>query len=218
MNFYEKYPHFKGRKVYITGESYAGHYIPYITDHILEDEKFEKAGIIIGGVAIGNGWVRPYEQYDGYSSFAYNNELINATAKVALDAAFAFCKILVKYNIPIVSIMVCNISTMSILGIPLMPRFNTYDIRIPCEKPPLCYDFSPLDVFLNRADVQEELGVPGRSWTSCNMKVRLMMFNDWMTDAGDQIKRILKRGKKVLIYSGDKDFICNWEGTEIWVH
>ena len=57
IKFYEKYPEFKNRKVYITGESYAGHYIPFIADHLLEEPKFAKAGIKLEGIAIGNGWV-----------------------------------------------------------------------------------------------------------------------------------------------------------------
>lgn len=41
----------------------------------------------------------------------------------------------------------------TILGIPLAPRFNVYDIREKCEHPPLCYDFSNVDKFLKRTDV-----------------------------------------------------------------
>ncbi len=31
---------------------------------------------------------------------------------------------------------------MSVLGNPLKPKFNIYDIRDKCAHPPLCYDFS----------------------------------------------------------------------------
>jgi len=31
LGFLERYPEFKGRALYITGESYAGHYIPAIS-------------------------------------------------------------------------------------------------------------------------------------------------------------------------------------------
>jgi len=55
----------------------------------------------------------------------------------------------------------------TILGNPLAPAFNVYDIREKCEHPPLCYDFSNVDKFLARADVIEALGVKGRSWTEC---------------------------------------------------
>jgi len=59
--FFHKYPEFKNRKFYITGESYAGHYIPFIADYITQDNSFKEEGINLTGVAIGNGWVMPYD-------------------------------------------------------------------------------------------------------------------------------------------------------------
>lgn len=38
--FYELYPEFKNRPLYVTGESYAGHYIPFIGDLLVEDPSF----------------------------------------------------------------------------------------------------------------------------------------------------------------------------------
>jgi len=37
----------------------------------------------------------------------------------------------------------------TILGNPLKPKFNVYDIREKCEVPPLCYDFSNAGKYLN---------------------------------------------------------------------
>ena len=77
---------------------------------------------------------------------------------------FGVCKFLVKHKIPLVSRYWCNIMMQSVLGLPFAPRFNVYDIRKKCDVPPLCYDFSEVDKYLNRPDVQKELGVPGREW------------------------------------------------------
>jgi len=41
----------------------------------------------------------------------------------------------------------------SILGVPVAPRFNVYDIREKCDHPPLCYDLSATDRLLARDDV-----------------------------------------------------------------
>jgi len=29
---------------------------------------------------------------------------------------------------------------------------------------------------------------------------------------------VLESGLKVLVYSGDKDFVCNWRGGEAWTN
>ncbi len=57
-NFYETFPEFKNRPLYLTGESYAGHYIPYMCSYI-HNENFRNKGIRLAGIAIGNGWVSP---------------------------------------------------------------------------------------------------------------------------------------------------------------
>jgi cathepsin A (carboxypeptidase C) len=51
------------------------------------------------------------------------------------------------------------LATESILGNPVAPRFNVYDIREKCEKPPLCYDMSPADNLLAQDSIKEILGV-----------------------------------------------------------
>mmetsp|Transcript_34236 Transcript_34236/g.25297 ORF Transcript_34236/g.25297 Transcript_34236/m.25297 type:complete len:92 (-) Transcript_34236:368-643(-) len=73
----------------------------------------------------------------------------------------------------------CTIIMDIPLGNPLNPKFNVYDIRIPCEYGNLCYDFSAADTFLNDADIQAELGVSGRDWKDCVMDVHIMLLGDW---------------------------------------
>lgn len=92
-----------------------------------------------------------------------------------------------------------------------------YDIREECAAPPLCYDFSQSDVFLNDATVQETLGVTGRKWVECDSMVHTYLLGDWMTNLMPQVASILDDSDvQVLVYSGDKDWICNWRGGEAW--
>ena len=217
IGFYAKYPAFKGRDLYITGESYAGHYIPFISAQILDSQQSTDAGIKMAGVGIGNGWVAPASQVMGYAPFAYQNKLINKIGETVLQTGFRFCRILMEYNIPYFNIMVCNLLTQSLLGSPVSPNFNVYDIRRKCDNPPLCYDFSDMETYLNREDVQEVLGVQGRHWESCNMEVHTAMLFDWGTNAAPNVAKLIASGMKVLIYNGDKDYICNWVGGEKWV-
>lgn len=110
----------------------------------------------------------------------------------------------------------CQLLADSVLGNPLKPKFNVYDIRIPCENPPLCYDFSQMDTFLNRADVQQALGVD-KHWEEVDQMVHTYLLGDWMTNLVFKVGSILDNSDvQVLVYSGDKDWICNWRGGEAW--
>ena len=39
-----------------------------------------------------------------------------------------------------------------------------------------------------------------------------------MISLQDDITYLLKSGLNLLVYSGDKDFICNWRGGEKWTN
>jgi len=57
INFYNKYPEFKHRELYLAGESFAGHYIPAIANFL----HATKIKIVRpDGIMIGNGWVDPF--------------------------------------------------------------------------------------------------------------------------------------------------------------
>merc|ERR1711916_245283 len=66
--------------------------------------------------------------------------------------------------------------------------------------------------------VKEALGVKGRKWTECNMRVHTNMLGDWIYNLAPKVADILDSGVKILVYSGDKDFICNWRGGEKWTN
>ncbi|XP_077500685.1 lysosomal protective protein-like isoform X2 [Amblyomma americanum] len=51
LDFFEKFPEFKENEFYITGESYAGVYIPLLVRRFLHDSR----GVNLKGFAIGNG-------------------------------------------------------------------------------------------------------------------------------------------------------------------
>lgn len=77
QGFLVENPEFYGRDFYITGESYAGHYIPAIAYYLVNN--VTDLRINFKGIAIGNGWVDPYLQYPAYATFAYENDLISET-------------------------------------------------------------------------------------------------------------------------------------------
>ncbi|KAG8372894.1 hypothetical protein BUALT_Bualt12G0114600 [Buddleja alternifolia] len=78
---------FKTRPIYITGESYAGKYIPAIGYHILTENQCLPRGkrVNLGGVAIGNGLTDPEIQVATHGVNAYNLGLINEKQKALLE-------------------------------------------------------------------------------------------------------------------------------------
>ena len=106
-------------------------------------------------IAIGNGLTDPYAQYPGYATFAYENNLVGKEKFEILEGGFKACQALIYESesgpdagvkLEVAALEFCNILMASIQGNPA--KFNQYDIRIPCEVPGLCYDFSAADALL----------------------------------------------------------------------
>lgn len=107
-----------GAELVLTGESYAGAYIPWIAEHIVEQQlvplidsntiddfyysvseseesKHERHvgvdGINLVGVAIGNGVIDYLHQEPSYAEYAYYHGLIPLGAKQKIDYDFQLC-------------------------------------------------------------------------------------------------------------------------------
>eukprot|EP00347_Sterkiella_histriomuscorum_P019392 403341804 len=207
-------PEFKGRDFYITGESYAGHYIPAIAYYL--SHNVTDLGLNFKGAAIGNGWVDPIVQYPQYAEFAYENNLIGSAQYVLLKSGFEKCQQTIQGGNWFLALEYCQLLMSSILGNPLNPAFNVYDIRKKCDVAPLCYNMSNADTFLNLPEVQAKLGVSNRHWVQCSTEVHTFLLGDWVSNLAQKVAGVLEKGLQVLVYSGDKDFVCNWRGGEAW--
>lgn len=50
------------------------------------------------------------------------------------------------------------------------------------------------------------------------MVVHTILLLDMLTNLSSKVAYLLENGVKGLVYSGDKDFICNWRGGEAWTN
>ena len=216
VGFYKKFPEYKGREFYITGESYAGHFVPAVAAH-LKAQNNSDFNLI--AAAIGNGMVDNYHQYPMYAKFARENNLISTFKNYYMEGVFKVCQSLIKAKLYEIAYKECQYGYYEIVGSPPNQRFNEYDIRKKCNFQPLCYDFSMVDKFYAREDVKKALGVEGRNWTECNNDVyNILVKRDWMPSLTPKVEYLLANGIGVLVYSGDRDYICNWRGGEAWTN
>lgn len=90
-----------------------------------------------------------------------------------------------------------------------------YDVREKCQVPPLCYDFSKVDAFLAQPEVAAALGVTGLTWQSCNriVSLELVFAGDWMRNLALQVPAILASGVRIVVYSGEYDFVSVCRAT-----
>lgn len=220
--FFKEHPQLTKNDFYITGESYAGHYIPALASRVHQGNK-KKEGIHINlkGFAIGNGLTQPDVQYKAYTDYALDNKLIEKPDYDSINEMIPDCERAIKVcGTDGVSTCedafdVCNNIFQSILQV--AGNINYYDIRKTCEGS-LCYDFSNMETFLNQKTVRDALGVGDIEFVSCSSVVYDAMTRDWMRNLAVGVPALLEDGIKVLIYAGEEDLICNWLGNSRWVN
>ncbi|KAJ4725025.1 Carboxypeptidase [Melia azedarach] len=220
--FFTEHPQYAKNDFYITGESYAGHYIPAFAARVHKGNK-AKEGIHINlkGFAIGNGLTNPEIQYKAYSEYALNMRLIKQSDYDNINKLIPSCEQATRTcesdggDACSSSYSVCNNIFNNIMRI--AGDINYYDIRKKCEGD-LCYDFSNMERFLNQKSVRDALGVGNIDFVSCSSTVYEAMLMDWMRNLEVGIPALLEDGIGVLIYAGEYDLICNWLGNSKWVH
>ncbi|KAI9103325.1 Alpha/Beta hydrolase protein [Phlyctochytrium arcticum] len=235
--FITKYKKFSKLDFHVTGESYAGHYIPAIGAKIVNEndglkrdvhaqKSTEKLEIKLKGLAIGNGLTDPRVQYQYYADMAedktYGPIMDEATIE-QMRSKYPTCKSMIESCYKWNSAFACVPGAIYCNNAMIQPfqqtGLNIYDIRMKCDPSnPLCYSIlNDIEAYLNRANVQDALHVD-RKYEGCKQDINLkfMMAGDWMKPFVRVIPPLLAKGVEILIYAGDSDFICNWIGNKAW--
>ncbi|CAF1890048.1 serine carboxypeptidase-like 47 [Brassica napus] len=219
--FFKEHTKYAKNDFYITGESYAGHYIPALASRVHSGNKNnEGVPINLKGLAIGNGLTNPEIQYGAYGDYALEMKLISESDHESLKQDYVDCQSVTKQ---------CNLNggeectsayrTCTNIFDQIMSKIegtNYYDLRKKCVGD-LCYDFSKMETFLNQENVRKALGVGDVKFVSCSTTVYDGMLEDWMVNLAVKIPALVEDGINVLVYAGEYDLICNWLGNSRWV-
>lgn len=206
---------FKGHPLFISGESYAGHYIPQV-GNALYFRSLENPDINLKGLAIGNGWMTPEAQTLGNIEFFRDNMKdfhTDATELKKIDDLADLCFQNWDYSNPMYGYPAKHACDNAAPAWTNDKDFNPYDITKKCIGN-LCYDMQHFSDFFNRADVKKELGITKEKWELCDSAVGRALWPDGPTDSMLNATPLLEAGIPILFYTGMHDYVCNWRGTE----
>lgn len=210
--FFKQFPEYAEQDFHISGESYAGHYIPVFANEILAHKK---RNINLKSVLIGNGLTDGLTQYEYYRPMACGEggykAILGEQDCQAMDNALPRCQSLIQGCYDSESVWRCVPAAIycnnALIGPYQKTGQNVYDVRTKCGDNPLCYDeLGWIQEYLNRKDVMAALGAEVSSYESCNFDInRNFLFQgDWMMPFHRLVPGLLKE-IPVLIYAGDAD-------------
>lgn len=208
--FFKQFPEYAKQDFHIAGESYAGHYIPVFAAEILSHKK---RNINLKSLLIGNGLTDGLKQYEYYRPMACGDggypAVLDEPECQSMDNALPRCQSLIQNCYDSESVWSCVPASIycnnALIGPFQRTGQNVYDVREKCTGGSLCYDqLEWISTYLNRKDVQKELGVEVSGYESCNFDInRNFLFQgDWMKPYHRLVPGILEE-LKVLIYAGD---------------
>lgn len=220
VNWFERFPQYKHRDFYIAGESYAGHYVPQLSQLVYQRNKGNQHPIInFKGFLVGNAVTDDYNDYVGTFEYWWTHGLISDSTyqilKVACDLGSSehpsveCIKALTvaegeQGNIDPYSIFTRPCNDTSSLRLNLRGRYpwmsRSYD---PCTE-------RYAKVYFNHPEVQKALhaNVTGiaYSWDTCSD----IVGNYWADSPLSMLsiyKELIAAGRRIWVYSGDTDAV-----------
>ena len=219
QGFYDLHPEYQKCPLYITGESYAGKYVPAIATKIDRNNSDNKNRYIpLKGIAVGDGWMKPELELKNFIEFAYATGFLDTKQKNAMNVEYsAFQKVLREGYMDKANDL-GNKIVSDILTLGGKP--DLYDIRRWSDIP-----MGALDGYMNSEAVKKALHVPSsQKWQSADDTgpVTEHLKEDNMADITYLFTFLIKQkdaakntGKyELLFYAGNFDTACGYLSTE----
>lgn len=240
LGWFEKFPEYKSSDLFLTGESYAGHYIPQLASLLLEYNDRQGSRIFnLKGVAIGNPllnlgvdsyatyfyfWshgIVSDETFGGITSacdfddYAETSPTHNESAACNNFLSNASTEVGTFVNLYDVLLDVCY-APIAEQEIRLNKRVHNFSLGVD-----VCMD-SEIGFYLNLPEVQEALHANithlAYNWSTCSHSLLNYSTADQSIDMKPYLEEILKHGVSLWVYSGDLDSVIPLTGTRTIVN
>lgn len=197
QRWYESYPSYSSLPLFITGESYGGHYIPAFADKIIqENTRLSNTGntlVQLKGIAIGDGLTDPCSQVEAGPRAAYDLGIIDLktfaeakayalqSSKACLELDFTTAH---KYREEMEDLVISR------------SGINQYDVRIFGS-----YTYNEkMSKYLSLPETKLMLHVPVDNKVNTDSQVSECLYDDVMRSQADKIPVLLKNNVRVLLY------------------
>lgn len=230
--WFENFPEYKNRDFYITGESYAGHYVPQLANLIVQS----KSKINLKGIAIGNPLLEFDTDFNSRGEYLWSHGLISDDTYDLFNKACNYSTIRRQAQTRSISTKCSQVANQASREI---GRFiNSYDITLDVclsnvfsqsqvldnnrgteTKVDVCVEGETIK-YLNRKDVQTALHarlVGVGQWGPCSDVLNYEMDN-LEIPMTPVLASLLKSGIRVFVYSGDQDSVLPLTGTRVVVN
>jgi carboxypeptidase D len=241
QQFLEVFPEMKNKNLYLTGESYAGTYIPYIADYIYAHPKaldLDLQGLWISDPSISTDIVQeqipalPFVQK--YANvFAFNDTFMTQLEDTAAKCNYTgymekFLTYPPKGLLPLPGNSTraapgCDIwDTIFKAAIIVNPAFNIYRIF---DTFPILWDVlgfpgsfaqAQTPLYFNRTDVKQAIHAPlDVDWKECSDDNVFVKRDQSVPPALSVLPSVIEKNKRTVIVHGLADFILIADGTRI---
>ncbi|XP_021297402.1 serine carboxypeptidase-like 45 [Herrania umbratica] len=245
--WFVKFPEYKNRDFYITGESYAGHYVPQLAQLIIHSNlKLNLKGIAIGNplleFATDMNSVDQYywshglisdSAYELLTSFCNSSRLMREVIRRSIssdcmsvysEVSTEITKSIDQYDVIADVCLSSGQSPMAILSHSLLsgPQHSPQADGLSQQQVSVKVDPCIQDEttkYLNRKDVQKALHAQLVGTTSWNLCNKFVQYMaNLETPTIHIVGSIVKSGIPVMVYSGDQDSVIPFIGTRILVY
>ncbi|KAI1257452.1 hypothetical protein MGN70_000492 [Eutypa lata] len=223
--FYDNFPEYESRDFAIFAQSYGGRYGPLFANHILEQNVAVEDGTVEGEhvnlvtLAMNDGLYNMTEWYIGLIEYSYSNPYRQLIDDSFRDELYDYYR---ETCLPALEIcystdddddcysadsqckrLLSNIQAENNFD------FESYDIRPNATIAPDTYAD-----YLSRQDVKDAIGARGDFVPLSNAVYNnLTEAGDWVRPSAAIIPSVLEAGVRVLMWTGDADWICSWEAN-----
>ncbi|KAK9684338.1 hypothetical protein RND81_10G203500 [Saponaria officinalis] len=233
--WFNKFPQYKHRDLYITGESYAGHYIPQLAKLIVDFNRKEKL-INLKGIALGNPVLEYATDFNSRAEYFWSHGLISDSTYKLFTKACNYSRYVTEYYSGSVS-PICS-KVMSQVGTETSNFVDKYDVTLDVcissvlaqskiispqeqtgESVDVCIEDETVS-YLNRPDVKKALHarlVNVRRWDVCSNILDYKLL-DVQIPTITIVGSLVKSGIPVLVYSGDQDSVIPLTGSRTLVN